>query len=94
MRTRISPVGLVFLALHTVALSVIASQSFEGSWGGFFIYILDMPVSFIYLPLVNSQQEQWLVSALVGGAWWYVIGIVLGRLASWASAALKGAAAR
>jgi hypothetical protein len=94
MRTRISPVGSAFLALHTVALGAMASQSFEGSWGGFFIYILDMPVSLIYLPLVGSQLEQWVVSALVGGAWWYVLGMVLGRLASWASAALRGAATR
>jgi hypothetical protein len=76
--------GLALLLLHSLLVAVIASQRYEGSWGGFLIYIIDLPVSLLYLHLVKSTSQQVIASIVLGGIWWYVVGSVLARGVCWA----------
>ena len=78
--------------VNGLALGGIAWQRHEGSWGGFLVYVLDLPVSLLYLPMASSQSQQWAASAILGGAWWCVIGVLLGRVAVWAVSAIQHAA--
>lgn len=91
-RIKPSAFGAAMLVLHTLALGGIAWQRHEGSWGGFLVYVLDLPVSLLYFPMASSQSQQWAASAILGGAWWCVIGVLLGRVAVWAVSAIQHAA--
>jgi hypothetical protein len=62
------------------------SRRFEGSWGGFLIFLVDLPVSVPALLLSNVlviRTEY--VLLVVGTAWWFCIGVLISKLFTWLS---------
>jgi hypothetical protein len=72
---RINKLGFVLLVVHLGVVFWVYKQGFEGSWGGFFLFVLDFPVSLLsFLP---SGWNQWLFFGFVGSLWWYAIGVII-----------------
>jgi hypothetical protein len=70
-------------ALHAALCFYIFSNPPEGSGGGFIIFIIDLPVSFI--PLlglsyidnkfgIGSALINYVTYGLIGSAWWFFLG--------------------
>jgi hypothetical protein len=74
----VSLLGLGF-ALANLLLTFFVWQSrFEGSWGGFLLFILNFPVSMLsFIPL---GWNQWAFFLIFGPIWWYSIGFVAERI--------------
>ena len=67
--------SLVLLLVHLVIVFVVYRQHFEGSWGGFFLFLIDFPVSLLsFLPI---GWNQWFFFGVIGSIWWYLIGILI-----------------
>ena len=63
---------------HAAVVFGVYRQHFEGSWGGFVLYLLDFPVSLLsFLPV---GWNQWFFFGVIGSLWWYAIGIIILRL--------------
>lgn len=77
-----SIIGTIFFVAHAVIVLVIMGSNIEGSWGGFFVMVMDLPISLLYMPFLRIIN-QWPIYIIVGGAWWYFIGILIGKFASW-----------
>jgi hypothetical protein len=62
------------------------SRHFEGGWGGFPIFLVDLPASFIALLLSNvlGIRTEY-VLLVVGTAWWFCIGMLIAKLFTWLS---------
>jgi hypothetical protein len=75
---RFNALSLILAAAHLAAVIAVYSQHFEGSWGGFFLYVLDFPVSL--LALLPLGWNQWFFFGVIGSLWWYVIGGLILRL--------------
>jgi hypothetical protein len=72
---RFCKLGFVFFILHVGTVFLVFKQDYEGSWGGFFLFILDMPASLlILLPL---HWNQWIFFGIFGSLWWYGIGFLI-----------------
>lgn len=67
--------GVIFSALNLVVIVAIVSQGFEGSWGGFFIFVVNLPVSIplLLIDYVVQPRFPWF-TILAGALWWYVVG--------------------
>jgi hypothetical protein len=69
----------ILSALHLAAVLAVYQQHFEGSWGGFLLFLLDLPVSLLsFLPI---GWNQWFFFGVIGSLWWFAIGIMIGRFA-------------
>jgi hypothetical protein len=67
----------ILFATHLALVFGILEQHFEGSWGGFLLFLLDFPVSLLsFLPV---GWASWFFFGVIGSLWWYVIGIVAVR---------------
>ena len=67
-------VSFVLPALH-LGLCVATKMGLlpsEGSWGWFFVFLVDFPFSFVLLPL-GKIADPLLVFGILGTAWWYLI---------------------
>ena len=53
----------------------ILQQDYEGSWGGFFLFILDFPVSLLMLLPINWNK--WMLFGVIGSLWWYAVGALI-----------------
>ena len=73
----LSLVGICFLITHLLTVLTIWKMNFEGSWGGFFLFVIDFPISLIVLLPVGWNH--WLFFGVVGSLWWYLIGMLLQR---------------
>lgn len=64
------------LATTSLVLSLVAlSQHYEGSWGGFFVFLINLPISLVPLVLGNLlgfNQVPFIICA--GIAQWYFVG--------------------
>jgi len=61
-------------ALHLLLCFCVLQQHFEGSWGGFFIFLADYPFSILIL-LIADQLKLGIVALVVlGTLWWYFLG--------------------
>lgn len=87
MRTWAAPVSLVLPTLH-LALCVATRAGWltsEGSWGWFLVFLVDLPVSLLLLPL-SKFADPLLLFGSVGTAWWFLVGNIFShgikRLAS------------
>jgi hypothetical protein len=67
-------VALVLPAFHLSLCLAIGTGllGFEGSWGGFLIFLIDLPFSMLLLPLL-TVADNLLVFALFGTGWWYLV---------------------
>lgn len=75
MRLNFSKLGLALFVAHVGVVFWVCRQHFEGGWGGFFLFLLDFPVSlFIFLPV---GWNQWLFFGVIGSFWWYAIGLLI-----------------
>ena len=83
---RISRVGVVLCTIYFVAFLAIALSRFEGSWGGFLLFVLSLPLSALILPAAGalnvSSSAVNLAFLITGVAWWYGVGYALERLVS------------
>jgi len=87
LRQMISPVGLLLLIIHTFMVWWIYQQQYEGSWGGFLVFVIDIPASFLFFLPISINQ--WLLFAIVGGIWWYLIGVFAAKACKWAWASIR-----
>ena len=76
----LSLLGITLVVLHTLAIFFIYSQHYEGSWGGLLVFIIDFPVSALALIVVGHYVNFWLASAIIGGAWWYILGFLMANM--------------
>src|SRR5260370_13994356 len=66
---------------HAVFYFTIMSTQFEGSWGGFLIFLVDLPASLLVLLLSNAFGIRTAYALLTGGTvWWFCIGILVAKL--------------
>lgn len=74
-RRFVSLTGIVLSALNLVIVAAIYRKGFEGSWGGFFIFLIDLPISIpiLLIDYVVRPKHPW-IGILVGATWWYVVG--------------------
>ena len=71
----INKLGLIFFVIHTVIVYSIIGKHYEGSWGGFFLFILDFPISLLMLIPINWNK--WVLFGVIGALWWYLIGVII-----------------
>lgn len=71
----LNKLGLLFIVIHTAIVILIVGENFEGSWGGFFLFILDFPVSL--LMLIPIDWNRWMLFGVIGALWWYLVGVVI-----------------
>jgi len=74
-------VGSALALGHAVFYFTVMSRHFEGSWGGFLIFLVDFPASVLVLLLSNALGIRTDYALLAGGtAWWFCIGILIAKL--------------
>jgi len=71
---KISLAGSTLAVAHAIFVAWIYSQHFEGSWGGFLVFAVDLPASLLFFPLSKISSNPWLNYVLVGTVWWYLVG--------------------
>lgn len=71
--TRLDVLGSIAFVVHGLLTGAIYSQHFEGSWGGFLLFVVDFPASLLFF--IPGISGSWLAMAIVGGLWWYVVAI-------------------
>jgi hypothetical protein len=66
--------ALILPAFHLSLCVAIGTGllRFEGSWGGFLIFLIDLPFSILLLPLF-AVADNVLVLAIFGTGWWYLV---------------------
>lgn len=72
----ISRTGISFAIGFAVIEGLVFAQHFEGSWGGFLIFLLALPASLLAL-IVGGHPIALLIAGLVQ---WYWIGSVIDRV--------------
>ena len=72
MLARIS-VALAVASCHAVAIIVISQTPSEGSWQWFPAFVIDFPVSLIWLFLLQSSMSPLMFFGLFGSAWWFYV---------------------
>ena len=67
-------VGLTLAFLHLVLCYWVFASATEGSWGGFLVYLVDIPIS---IPLTFVAQRLGGDGALIVGGtiWWFCVGV-------------------
>ena len=61
--------------------AIVISRHFEGSWGGFFIFLANFPASVAITMLANVLGIHSIFFLVVlGTAWWFLLGILISRL--------------
>ena len=67
------------LAIANLCLTFFVwSREFEGSWGGFLLFIFNFPVSM--LSLIPVGWNPWVFFSIVGPLWWYAVGAITERI--------------
>jgi len=83
---RVSRLGAVLCVAYIATFLAVSLQEFEGSWGGFLLFVISMPLSALVLPVASALGLSGLaanVAFLVTGvAWWYGVGYAAERLVS------------
>jgi hypothetical protein len=83
---RLSRFGAVLCVAYIATFLAVSLQEFEGSWGGFLLYVISMPLSTLILPAASalglSSLAVNVAFLVVGVAWWYGVGYAAERLVS------------
>ncbi|HEY3615348.1 MAG TPA: hypothetical protein VGK96_00965 [Candidatus Sulfotelmatobacter sp.] len=71
-------VGLMLASVHLLLCYWVFSSATEGSWGGFIVYLFDLPLS---IPLTLVAQRLGGDGALIVGGtlWWFCVGAALSK---------------
>jgi hypothetical protein len=72
--------GSILATISLVLSLVILDQNYEGSWGGFAIFLFNLPISAVILILgdkLGFAQVPFIIAA--GVAQWYLVGWAIGR---------------
>ncbi|HJU07018.1 MAG TPA: hypothetical protein VJ727_00860 [Rhodanobacteraceae bacterium] len=81
--TRVLP--LLLAVLHLILCAVDFTSS---GWPGFFVFLADFPISVVLglltkpLPQPAATETWMLASVIFGTLWWYFLGCVLTRIAT------------
>jgi hypothetical protein len=69
-----SPLVFILPVLHLCLVVAIATEllEFEGSWGWFLVYLIDLPFSILLLFLGHYAGPEILFGVL-GTLWWYFL---------------------
>jgi len=74
-------VGSALALGHAVFYFTVMSRHYEGSWGEFLIFLVDLPASFPVLFLSNALGIRTDYALLAGGTvWWFCLGIMIAKL--------------
>lgn len=83
MRLGLTPraIGLILGAIHLAVSVWLFRQHFEGSWGYLPLVVPDFPVTLILILLGDTLGSNWTWGGFIvlGSAWWYFVGFLLGR---------------
>lgn len=74
--------GLIFSLLYGLFSLIILNADIEGSWGGFILFILALPFSFISL-LISNYFNNFignLLFILINMLWYYFFGWLLSKI--------------
>jgi hypothetical protein len=83
-------VGSALALSHVILFFAIMSRHYEGSWGGFLIFLVDFPGSILPLLLSNALGIGNLHPLLVfGTVWWFCIGILISKAFTFFSAKVE-----
>jgi hypothetical protein len=67
-------IGLGLAAFHLLLVWAIWSQHYEGSWGGFLLFLIDFPISILIVvpsSIYGKWVSGWIAFGIVGTLWWY-----------------------
>ncbi len=73
---KLNKLGVVLLVFHAAIVFIILGQKFEGSWGGFVLFVIDFPISLL-LMLLPFKWDQWVLFGIFGSLWWYILGVLI-----------------
>ncbi|WP_206744499.1 hypothetical protein [Rhodoferax antarcticus] len=76
------PLPVLLALAHALAVLLVYMEHYEGSWGGIFFAIPDLPVIVLlgFCKSFLSFEGYWLVLAIFGSLWWYFLGYLLARI--------------
>ena len=71
-----SPLVFALPVLHLCLVVAIATEllEFEGSWGWFLVFLIDLPFS-ILLVFLQNVVSPLLVFGVLGTLWWYFLSV-------------------
>ena len=72
---------LVFL-MHSIFVAFLGLSGCEGSWAGFFVFLLDFPISLLYIK--ENVFYFYFSSILLGSIWWCFLILTIFNAAKWA----------
>ena len=76
--TQINRIGVSAFLAHALVAGIVWAQHFEGSWGGFLLFIFDFPASLLFfLPGIGGS---WIAMIFIGGVWWYLVVVGIRKL--------------
>ena len=75
-------VGLTLASFHLLLCYWVFSSAAEGSWGGFIVYLVDLPFS---IPMILvAQRLGGEATLIIGGTlWWFCLGAILCKAAKY-----------
>ena len=76
---------LIFL-IHSIFAACLSLAGFEGSWAGFLIFLLDFPISILYMQ--QSALYFYLSSIFLGSIWWCFLILSIFNIVKWAACRL------
>jgi hypothetical protein len=84
--------GSLLAVGHVVFCAIVISRQFEGSWGGFFIFLADFPASIAIAMIANVLSIHSIYFLVVlGTGWWFLLGVLISRLFVYVGARSKAA---
>jgi hypothetical protein len=87
--------GSVLALSHVAFYFFVMSRNFEGSWGGFLIFLVDLPASLLALLLSNAPgMHSEYVFLIIGTAWWFFVGLLISKVFIFVAAKDERAAAK
>ena len=75
---KLSSLGVALAVMSLGVTFFVWTQHFEGSWGGFVLFIINFPASL--LALLPLGLNQWVLFSVLGVVWWYVVGSCIERV--------------
>jgi hypothetical protein len=71
--------GLTLASLHLALCYWVFTSATEGSWGGFLVFLADIPIS---IPLTYLARYLGISALIVGGTvWWFCVGLAFSKAA-------------
>jgi len=68
-----SIVGFCFAIGYLFVCFVISGFQFEGSWGGFFCFLLALPFSILSMAILKYIGGSFILFLILNAIWWYFL---------------------